>query len=373
VDRVRARISSTDDVLAHAEYEQAVAYLYFLDEDLEASLAALDRSAAGFEKARAWERCRKALVNRTNVLTNLGRHQEANTLRRGMLAIAMEENDFQTAALAMVGLSLEASEWTDALEQSLQAAAIATRGGSGRAEMVALANAAEFAVESGAWSKADELLNDLQSRPGLPEALADAVLLDAALLAAYRDDPAGARALMDQVSLNTTESANPTAVAWYRRIESVMLLMTGDLSQAFDEAIGAVDAETMEGPNSAVAACFAGRAALWMGDAVRARQAVDRMPIEERSWTVAVRRALEAGINALEGHPKDAAAVFDNVLAGRLAHGDPFTHALVALDAVAVLPDDLVPEGAVAAAGAYLEQLGAAALLARLSQVSVRT
>ena len=56
------------------------------------------------------------------------------------------------------------------------------------------------------------------------------------------------------------------------------------------------------------------------------------------------------------------------MLAGRLASGDRFTHALVTLDAVAVLPEDLVPEGAVETARAYLEELRAGALLARLDE-----
>lgn len=59
------------------------------------------------------------------------------------------------------------------------------------------------------------------------------------------------------------------------------------------------------------------------------------------------------------------------MLAGRLAAGDPFTHALITLDAAAVLPEDLVPEGAVATTRSYLEKLGADALLARMSRVDV--
>jgi tetratricopeptide (TPR) repeat protein len=371
VELLQARIGSTDDVLAHAEYEHAIGYLRYYEGDLDASMAALDRSAAGYEKARAWDRCRRALVNRANVLMNLGRHQESITLRRGMIAIAMEENDLRTAAVAMVGLSLDAHEWTEALELSLEAAAIARRGGCGGPEMTALANCAEFAVETGAWTTADELLADILSRPGLPTQTSDAVCLDAALLAAYRGDHEGAREAMERVSRNTVESADPTVVAWYRRVESVLRLMTGDLGRAFDEAIGAIDAEALEGPNTTVAASFAGRAALWMGDAAKARQALDHLPVEQPGWHGAVRRALEAGIYAIEGQPQDASAEFDIVLANRLAHGDPFTHALITLDAVAVLPDDLVPEGAVAAAGAYLEQLGAAALLERLSRAHV--
>jgi hypothetical protein len=239
--------------------------------------------------------------------------------------------------------------------------------------MTALSNAAEFSVEIGAWSTADELLADLQSRSGLPQQLSDAISLDAALLAAYRGDHARASAAMARVSEGASKSRNTTFLAWYRRVQSVLLLLEGDLTGAFEEAIGAVDAEAVSGPNSFIAAVFAGRAALWLRDAERARQALARMPAEEKRWHLAARRALEAGVAALEGRQRDSATVFDTVLAGRLAAGDPFTHALITLDAAAVLPDDLMPEGALAAARSYLTELGAEALLARLTLADVRT
>lgn len=81
----------------------------------------------------------------------------------------------------------------------------------------------------------------------------------------------------------------------------------------------------------------------------------------------ALSRSLEAGIAALEGKPRDAAAAYNSVLSGRLAAGDPFGHALITVDAVAVLPEELVPAGAVETARAYLEEIGAAPLLARLT------
>lgn len=372
VARMRARLDATTDARARAEFDQAHSYILYFEGDPEGCLAALDRSLAGYEAARAWDRFHKALGNRAALLSDLGRHRESIALRRGMLAIAMEENDLRTAAQVLIGLSLEADEGVDAYEQSLEAAAIARRGGCGGPEMTALANAAEFAVETGSWSKADDLLADLRSRPGLPQLLSDAISLNVALLTAYRGDHAGALAAMSQVSEGIE---NPTYLAWYRRVRSVLSLMAGDLAQAFDEAMGAVDAEAVFGPNSTVAASFAGRAALWLGDAARARQALERMPVEEKRWHESVRRALEAGVSALEGRPSEAAAVYDAVLASRLAVGDRFTHALITLDAAAVLPDDLMPEGAVAAARSYLDELGAGGLLAQLARegVSIKT
>ncbi len=133
------------------------------------------------------------------------------------------------------------------------------------------------------------------------------------------------------------------------------------------QATGALDAEAVTGPNSTMAATFAGRAALWAHDLERARMALDRMPAAERGWNLAVHSALQAGVSALAGHPRDAATAYEGVLSGRLAVGDPFTHALMTLDAMAVLPADLVPEGAVEQARSYVTDLGAHGLLARFS------
>jgi class 3 adenylate cyclase len=372
VEDMRLHIEATTDALAHAEFDSAVSYVQYFDGDLDECLVSLDRSLAGFEKAHAWDRHREALVVRTSVLALLGRLREADTLRRGILAIATEENDLRTAAQCLIGVSIDAHEWTEALNHALEAAGIARRGGCGGPEMVSLANAAEFAVETGAWSTADSLLADLRSRPDLPTSLAESVVFDVILLAAYRGDHTVAQSALDEVSTQMEASPNPSLVAWYLRVRSVVLLTSGDLAGAFDEAIAAIDREAGVGNNSSVAAVSAGHAALWLRDPVRARLALDRMPYEDKRWHLACRRALEAGIDALEGRTHEGAAVYDTVLAGRLAAGDPFTHALITLDAAAVLPEDLVPEGALASTHAYLEGLGAHALLARLSAVGAR-
>jgi hypothetical protein len=144
-----------------------------------------------------------------------------------------------------------------------------------------------------------------------------------------------------------------------------MALMRGDLAGATDEALGAVGEDPL-GANSALAASCAGRAALWLRDAARARTALERTRFPDGGWQVAARRGLEAGIDALEGRRSEAASVYDGLLAGRLAAGDRFTHALITLDAVAVLPAELVPQGVVETARAFLEELGAEPLLARL-------
>ncbi len=76
--------------------------------------------------------------------------------------------------------------------------------------------------------------------------------------------------------------------------------MTGDLSRAYDESMVAVDSDPA-GPNSAIAAWCAGRAALWSGDAAKARATLERAPELPGRWVAATRRAIEAGIAALDG------------------------------------------------------------------------
>jgi len=301
----------------------------------------------------------------------LGRHREATLLRRGMLATAVEENDLRTQANVLVGLSLEAEDWSEALTLSLESAAVARRGGYGGAEMLALGNGVEFAVESGQWEVADELMADLRGRADAPPHLQDVISLNGALLAAYRGDGAAADAVFGSIRPETATSADHTLRAWYRRVRGVIAMMAGDAATGFEETIGAADEEPL-GPNAAGAAWWAGRAAFWLGDLEEARRALSAMPTQEGRWHVAARRGLEAGVDALEGHVREAAAAFDTVLASRLAAGDPFMHALTTTDAIAVLPTELVPEGAVETARAYLEELHAEPLLARLTR-AVRT
>jgi hypothetical protein len=106
-----------------------------------------------------------------------------------------------------------------------------------------------------------------------------------------------------------------------------------------------------------------------LGDAPKARTVVEATASLEVTWVVEARRSFEAAIAAIEGRGRDASASYDAVLAARLAAGDPFGHALMVVDASSVLPAELMPEGSVETARAYLEGLGAMPLLKRLSAV----
>ncbi|HEY7400383.1 MAG TPA: adenylate/guanylate cyclase domain-containing protein [Actinomycetota bacterium] len=365
---MRERLGDGGDDRARGELEYATGTVQYFDEDFEGCLASLDRAAALFEKAQAWERHRRALTNKSYLLQIVGRRRESRMLTRGLMAVATDEGNLRAMAASAISLSLQAEEMRESLDRALEAAELARRGGYGVQETISLANAVEVAAECGEWKTADEVLANLRTRPDLPDRHADSAAIGAALLAAYRGNEAEAAAELEALTPAAANAEDPTMRSWMLRVRSVVLLMAGQREQAYEIAMAAVEAEP-GGPNAPIAAWGAGRAALALRDVAKARAALERDVALESSWAQATRRAIEAGALALEGKDREALSAYDAALAGRLAAGDRFTHALMTIDAATVLPPHLVPEGAVENARAFLEELGAGALLAALRSV----
>jgi tetratricopeptide (TPR) repeat protein len=372
-EAMRTRLDGGGDDLARASADFAFASALYFTQELEESLAFLDRALAGFERALEWTRFARIIQLKSHLLANLGRHREALIIRRGILATARDENDLRVVAdiLTSISTALFGDDTRGALDAALESAAIARRIGYGELEVLSLSNGVEFAVESGAWDTADELLADLGSRAVLPPDVVDQVALGVALLAAYRGDLEAAQAALDGLRRETVDSSFATVRAWARRVAAAVHLLAGEADRAYEDAMAAIAVEP-DGMNAPAGVLWGGRAALWMGDAAKARAPLDLSPPAPGAWVDCTRRALEAGITALEGRAEESARIYGRVLADWLANGDPFDHAFTTVDAVAVLPPGLVPEGAVEAATAYLEGLGAMPLLARLAQSGAR-
>jgi class 3 adenylate cyclase len=366
VERMRASLGDGDDVLARAELDHTIALLQYYDHDYDTCLVTIDRALGGFERAGAWERFQLAIGEKSGVLGFVGRKRERRLLIKGRLAVAQEEGDVRAMAAALGGLALWGEELLESVELFLQAADTARRGGYGENEMNNLSNGLEAAVEVGAWAEADRIATELRDRSDLPRQHADTVALGTALLAAYRGDAAGADAAMDGLHEETKASPDQQLKAWLFRARGLLLLMRGDLAGAFDQAANAIAVDPM-GLNVSFAAWTGGHAALWLRDPQRARQMADALDHSARGSEGAARATLDAGVSALEGHLSEARSAFDAVLADRLAVGDRFFHGMITLDAVAVLPPELVPDGAVESARTYLEEIGASALLERLA------
>jgi len=367
-ERMRERLGTSDDLLARASLDRAEAALAYYATDYEGGVRSIDRALAGFERAGAADEFRQLIGWKSGMLAWVGRRTESMLLLRGRLAIANEENDLRTISQALMQLGTAAPENADALAFALESAAAARRGGYGEREIGALANGVEAAIESGAWTTADEILEDLRTRSALPEAIVDLVTINDALLSAYRGDERHAREELDGVADRMLSSADHQIRAWFRRVRSVRYLMGGAVSEAFDEAIGAVE-EDPEGINMPLAGWCAGRAASWLRDAEKLRSVLGRTAAAREVWFAAARRSFEAGVAALDGRERDGTSTYRAVLAERASKGDRFGHALITLDAIAILPPELVPEDASASARAYLEELGAEPLLARCTRV----
>jgi len=314
------------------------------------------------------ERLTEALTWKAHFLALVGRHREAEVIVRGLLSRATANGDRRAMARALGSLSVGAGELSEALRYCVEALDVARSAGLREDEMLALSNGIEFAVECGDWETADRFLHDMEAMPGLPKDVQDTMALGQILLAAYRGevDEAGR---VDEGIGAVQGYLLPPLRAWIQRVRAVERAMAGDLQGAYARAMDAID-EDPAGMNSSAAVWSGGHAAIWMRDAQRLRALFASTPlVEDRAWIRSTRKAHEAALAALDGHVREAAAAYESVLAERLARGDRFVHAQMVLDAVAVLPPDLVPEGAVETARTYLEELGAAGLLARLDGV----
>jgi class 3 adenylate cyclase len=363
--RMRDRIGDDEDPLAQALADHAEASVHYYDGEFERCLLLLDRAAAGYERALAWDLFGRPITEKVYVLATLGRRRESRLLLQGKLAVATEENNLRDIMDSLFALGLYCQEWTESLRLAQQAAAVARQGGYGSREVGAMANGLEVAVETGAWQEADLIIESLTSRPDLPQSRRDYITLSASELAAYRGDHDLARTTLAEVSEETVKSADHTVRTWYRRVSAMVFLLAGELAEAHSEAM-AVFVEEPGGPNSPPAAMTGGHAALWLRDPERARQVLAAAGALEEGSAGAVRLSIEAGILALDGHVEEARRAYEAVLAGRLSAGDRFAHAFITVDAVTVLPPGQVPEGAVETARAYLEGLGAVPLLDRL-------
>jgi class 3 adenylate cyclase/tetratricopeptide (TPR) repeat protein len=356
-----------DRALAWIAYMES--YVSFWNRDWESSIVELDRALGGFDRAGDADEFGRAIAAKAYVLTVLDRRREAEMLYQGILAVATREGDVQAQAQALSNLSL-AADPRRSVELALEAADLAKRAGSGEQEMTSLANAIEAAAESGLWETADRLIEDLNARTDLRPDLVDTVTMGDVLVAAYRGEKDRVASLLASLTAETTDGEHPTIRAWYHRVRSAVSLCAGDLDSSYEFASRVLEADP-RGPNTPIAVFTGGHAALWLRDAAKARRLLEVPPRGDGRWVLATRRGLEAGADALEGKHREAASAFESVLASHLAGGEPFAHAFTVLDTVAVLPPELVPAGAVETARAYLEGIGAGALLERLAKSDV--
>lgn len=121
------------------------------------------------------------------------------------------------------------------------------------------------------------------------------------------------------------------------------------------------------GINSAAALAIQQRAALWLGDAGRAGEALAGMQGFRGRWMAAVRLTAEAGLAAMEGRRDEAATAYSRALDAWRAIDSPLDLALCALDRAILRGPDPVAGGEDEAREIFT-RIGATPFLARLDQ-----
>jgi tetratricopeptide (TPR) repeat protein len=364
-----ARLAGHPDPRVRAHVAHGRATQLFLAGEHDAALRALDEALALWEIVDDQEWLFDAIRTKGTVLGVLGRHREATILMRGYIAEVRRLGDLREVASALFagGVVFISEDPRAAFEASAESADVSRRGGHWGAEVNAIGNGVESAIDLGEWKLAKEMLVRLGEFSSAPREL---LVLNQALLAAYRGEPDEAVAEV----MAMPKHPNPIMHAWQARIRSVAATHGGDAATGHEAAMEAIKLQP-NGMNSPAAVWAAGHAALWSPQdpadaAAKLRSAIEATSMLRGAWIANVRRSLEAAIAALEGRTEGAAAAYAEALKTWRTLQLPFDHAMTVADAVSVLDPALLPEGAVEDARAFLQRIGAQPALARLARAS---
>ena len=350
--------------------------------DLAATISGLQSASGTWETALVWAEMActmaerlddpsllaRAISTRAMAIFSLGRHQEAVMLARGAVALTEAAGSLLEQGEARLTLSVYVldDEPRQALSLSFEAAELGRRAGHRGLETMNLLNAAELAIWLGQWDDARSSLTVLAQRELTGDRGTQLAFCEVEL-AALSGDTARAEAQL-QAYAYAAEGEGVTLRSYYGVTQALTHLAAGDLEAANRAAKTAVLADP-SGINSPRALALQLRAALWLGDARRAREALTGMLGIRGRWMAAERLTGEAGIAALEGRGDDAARRYSRALDAWRALDCPLDLALCVVDR-AVLRGS--PPGQAEEddeARTFLSEIGAHPLLARLDQV----
>jgi class 3 adenylate cyclase/tetratricopeptide (TPR) repeat protein len=310
----------------------------------------------------------EAMTSKALWMMSVGRNREATMLFQGALAVADEIGNQRARAdaLLMLGIVAIRDDPRESLRCNLESLDASRKAGVGGIELTGLGNGAEAAIDIGEWATADSLLTELRSRPDPSPGVVQSIALLDALLHGYRGEIDDARRALATVADDLESTDMVMARTWYLRARSLVSLMEGDLDAAYTEGMAAAAGEPAGG-NAPLSLWSAARAAFWLRDREKAVAARGAMDILRGRWIENCRRAIDAGIAALEGRTEDAATGYAQADETWLEMALPLDRAYCVIDAASVLPADTVRADAIASARTYLETLGAAPLARRLA------
>jgi class 3 adenylate cyclase/tetratricopeptide (TPR) repeat protein len=355
------------------DHQEIRAELYAALANANATIGAPDRGLGWVERALPiaerlglMDLLLRAVRLKSWTLYDLGRHQESLMLARGRLALVEEMGSLldRAGASIQLGVGLLDDDPAASLEAALEAAALARRGGDRTMEGFALGNAAETGMWAGWWAEAESALQQLRERNVAHPNLASLE----PMLAALRGDTTGAIHRLDEIAADLEGAESVQTRTTYLGIRAMVDLADGDAPAAFEHAMAAVTADP-SGINSSMALSVAGRAALWLGDQVKAREALAAMEVFRGRWMRAVMATVEAGLAALDGTPEESLSGYRRAIEAWRVLETPLDLALCGVDMGTLLGMDH-PEvaDAVEESKAILERLEAKPFLDRLEQ-----
>jgi class 3 adenylate cyclase/tetratricopeptide (TPR) repeat protein len=369
MERALEALGKHGDEHATAELCSMIAQAHALIGSPEVAVSWAERALAIAERLHLNEVMLTALDAKYQALHNLGRHREATILAYGALELADEHGSIRHRAwtLMSIGVYTYADDPAGALRAMLECADAARRAGDRVTEMTALPNAAESATELGRWAEADEALRRLEGRE-LTSMTRDGIAFCEVVLEAHRGDLGSATRRLEEMASHIEGAELIPLRTWYHRVRSLVLLLNDDLDAAFGEAMGAVGLDP-SGMNTPYSVREAARAALWLGDLEKLRDALEAMAALRGRWIDSVRVTAEAGLAALEDRREDAVAGYERALGAWRALDARLDLAFCAVDMARVLPNEDLTLEAVRESEAFLEEIGAVALLERLRAV----
>jgi len=304
------------------------------------------------------------------VLNYAGRYYEPATILRGVLPITEAHGLVwsQMRALNNLAVGTMNDDVREAERLIGQAVELARRTGSLGSATYFRGGAVPHLLALGRWDEVDRIIAELE---GLDPA--DMNALDfhqgKALHHAFRGEDDQATAIMERMRPLLADTSLPHVDTWQKTIESQIAALAGRLMQAYQLAAEAMHATPAA--STAEAAVWATRAALWMGDAQRARAAVDALLVATQPGRVMVtnRGQMRAGLDAMEGRRGEAVAGYREAIARWRDLDVPLYLGLCQTDfAILFGPDE--PEATAAAdeARALWTRLGSPPMLARLDE-----
>jgi class 3 adenylate cyclase/tetratricopeptide (TPR) repeat protein len=308
----------------------------------------------------------RALWAEAAALFNLGRHQQAVILARGILPIAESAGSLveQSRGLLALSVYLLDDDPREAHTATVRTVEVSRRAGDRGREILSLLNQAELAIFLGELNETETILAELDERD-LPVDSSRWRTACHGLLRALRGDVTGAIATFDELAEGVIASEYVHDRATYYAGRALVSLVAGDLESAYEEAAEAVAADP-SGINSPKSLEIQARAALWLHDPDRARAALSGMRGFRGRWMANVRVSTEAGLAAIEGRFDEALATYERARRTWNELGTPLDLALCEMDVALLVAPHQAASVAAERARQLIRDIGSPPLLAQL-------